>query len=116
MPNNESQDLLDILFDLQNKDPIIFQDGEGKKMTFKQIAVIPFDHDDERRIYALLSPLDRIEGLDSNALIVFRVNIGDDEEETTLSIEEDEVIANAVYAEFIKSTEQADAEEDPQDC
>ena len=35
--------IIDILLDEVNKDPIVLVDENGKKLTFEQIAVIPYN-------------------------------------------------------------------------
>ena len=57
-------DLLDVLLDPDNREPLAFVDDDGKVLTFEQVAVIP--HDDkngERQLFTVLKPLDKIEGV-----------------------------------------------------
>ena len=60
--NNEKQlDLLDVLLDQDNKEPIVLMDENGKQMTFEQVAVIPYEVRKDKRLYCVLKPLDKIE-------------------------------------------------------
>lgn len=98
---NAKMDLMDILLDPDNTSPIIFSDESGKQMAFEQIAVIPYDSEDlgERTLYAILKPVDNIDGIADDEVIVFKVD--DLDGEAVLRIEENEQIARAVYAEYI---------------
>ena len=95
-------DLLDVLLDPDNREPLAFVDEDGKVLTFEQVAVIP--HDDkngERQLFTVLKPLDKIEGVADDEAIVFRVSVGDDGN-TAIKPEEDDETALAVYDEYIK--------------
>ena len=59
--NAKPVDLLDILLDQDNKDPIILMDESGKQLTFEQVAVIPYEVRKEKRLYCVLKPVDHIE-------------------------------------------------------
>ena len=36
-------DILDVLLDQDNKEPIVLVDEAGKQLTFEQVAVIPYE-------------------------------------------------------------------------
>lgn len=94
--------LIDVLLDPNNKEPLTLLDGNGRVLAFEQVAVIP--HDDkngERQLFAVLKPLDKIEGIADDEAVVFRVSVGDDGN-TAIKPEEDEETALAVYDEYIK--------------
>ena len=96
------RDLLDVLLDPNNKEPLTFLDENGRVLAFEQVAVIP--HDDkngERQLFTVLKPLDKIEGVADDEAIVFRVSVGDDGN-TAIKPEEDDETALAVYDEYIK--------------
>ncbi len=95
-------DLLDVLLDPDNREPLTFLDENGKVLTFEQVAVIPHDDKDgERQLFTVLKPLDKIEGVADDEAIVFRVSV-DDDGNTSIKPEEDDEIAIAVYDEYIK--------------
>lgn len=107
LKNQNNSDLLDILFDSDNTAPLIFKDEDGKELSFEQVAVIPYTspEDDESAVYAILKPLDYIEGIQDDEAIVFKV-IQDEFGDSALKIEENENIAREVYAEYIKLYEE----------
>lgn len=45
------KDIVDILLDEENKDPIVLTDDKGRKLAFEQIAVIPYD----QKLYCVLN-------------------------------------------------------------
>ena len=67
------KDLLDVLLDADNTEPVAFIDEDGRQTYFRQVAVIPFMCGDEKRLYALLAPLEAFDGVDTDSAIVFRV-------------------------------------------
>ena len=91
----ENLDIVDVLLDEDNKDPIILVDGNGKKITFEQIAVIPFND----KLYCVLKPVDKIDGVADDEAIVFYV-----QEEAgkapVLMVETDEKVAMDVFDEY----------------
>lgn len=103
LKNQNNSDLLDILFDSDNTAPLIFKDEDGKELSFEQVAVIPYTspEDDESAVYAILKPLDYIEGIQDDEAIVFKV-IQDELGDSALKIEEDEDIAREVFSQYIK--------------
>ena len=93
------KDLLDVLLDANNTEPVSFVDKNGKQLHFRQVAVIPFLCGGEQRLYVLLAPLEARDGLDTDTAIVFRVG-ADGEGRSIISLEEDEEIAMAVYGRY----------------
>ena len=105
--NNEKQlDLLDVLLDQDNKEPIVLMDENGKQMTFEQVAVIPYEVRKDNRLYCVLKPLDKIEGIGEDEAIVFLVDT-DDQGNSIIKIEEDEEIAIAVFHKYYDLLEEA---------
>ena len=94
--NNEELDILDILLDEDNESPITLYNEENKPFKFDQVAVIPLDNN----LYAILKPIDELEGVADDEAIVFAVNEADGE--TSLIVEIDESIAMRVFDEYYK--------------
>lgn len=95
------RDLLDILLDAENREPIVLTSEDGKSMTFEQVAIIPKTVKKERRIYAILKPVDKIHGVAEDEAIVFLVDT-DDEGDSVVKVETDEKIAAEVFEEYYK--------------
>lgn len=106
----EEVDLLDILLDDNNRDPIVFMDEQGRKLTFEQVAVIPYDVRKETRLYCVLKPIDKIDGVNDDEAIVFLVDT-DENGNSVIKVEEDEEIAIAVFDKYYDLLEEAQKEE-----
>ena len=81
-------------------------DENGKQMTFEQVAVIPYEVRKDKRLYCVLKPLDKIEGIGEDEAIVFLVDT-DDQGNSIIKIEEDEEIAIAVFDKYYDLLEEA---------
>lgn len=90
-------DLLDILLDEDNEEPITLYDENSKPVKFDQVAIIPLDD----KLYAILKPLDEIPGVADDEAIVFAIN-ENEVGETTLVVETDEPVAMRVFDEYYK--------------
>lgn len=92
-------DLLDVLLDKDNKEPITLMDEKGKQISFEQIAMIVHEVKKEKKLFAILKPVDKIEGIGENEAIVFLVD-QDKNGNTILKIEEDEDVAIDVFDDY----------------
>lgn len=107
--NTKQVDILDILLDQDNKDPIVLMDESGKQLTFEQVAVIPYEVRKEKRLYCVLKPVDHIDGIADDEAIVFLVDT-DDNGNSVIRIEEDEEVAIAVFDKYYDLLEEAQKE------
>ncbi len=99
-------DLLDVLLDANNRDPIVLMDEKGKQLTFEQVAVIPYDMESERKLYVVLKPLDKLDGIADDEAIVFLCE-QDKNGNTVLRVEENEEVAIAVFDKYYDLLEEA---------
>lgn len=102
----EYRDIIDILLDEENKEPIVLVDQNGRKLSFEQIAVIP--HND--KIYCVLKPIDKIENVQDDEAIVFYVDEKEGQE-PALMVETDEKVAMDVFEEYYNLLDEADAKD-----
>ncbi len=100
----EHVDILDVLLDETNKDPIILVDDKGKTLSFEQIAVIPF----KDRIYCVLKPIDKIDNVQDDEAIVFFVDEREGQE-PVLMVETDEKTAIQVFDEYYNLLDEAES-------
>ncbi len=98
-----NMDIVDILLDEDNKDPIVLVDGNGKRLSFEQIAVIP--HND--KLYAILKPIDHIDNVEDDEAIVFYVQ-EEEGKEPVLMVETDEKVAIDVFEEYYDLLDEAE--------
>lgn len=87
-------DIIDVLLDEENKEPIILVDGNGRELEFEQIAVIPY----KEKLYCVLKPIDKIENVADDEAIVFYVEEGG--KQPVLKVETDELTAIEVFEEY----------------
>lgn len=96
-------DLVDVLLDMDNKDPIVLVDGSGKRISFEQIAVIPYND----KIYCVLKPIDKIDNVQDDEAIVFYVD--EKNGEKVLMVETDEKVAISVFDEYYNLLDKEEA-------
>ncbi len=96
---HEPIDLLDVLLDEDNCDPITLMDSTGKEMDFEQVAVIPHEIEGKRFLFVVLKPLDEIPGIADDEALVFRADT-DVRGNTILTLEENESIAIDVFDKY----------------
>ncbi len=101
----EAVDIVDILLDEDNEDPITLYDENDKAVKFDQVAVIPLNNN----LYAILKPIDEMEGVADDEAIVFAVK-QDKDGESVLEIETDEPTAIKVFDEYYNLLDKADKE------
>ena len=106
---NQQVDLLNVLLDEDNKEPIVLMDDKGKELTFEQVAVIPHEVKKENRLYCVLKPLTKIEGIGEDEAIVFLVDT-DADGNSVLRVEEDEEVAINVFDKYYDLLEDAQKE------
>ena len=94
-------DILDIILDEHNTEPLILQDEKGKQIRFEQVAVIPYNE----KIYVILKPIDKIEGVEDDQAIVFLAD--ETKRPTVLVPEQDEKIAIKIFDEYYNLVEEA---------
>lgn len=99
-------DLLDVLLDPDNKDPIVLTDEKGKKLAFEQVAIIPYGVDDNKTLYVVLKPISKIKGIADDEAVVFKV-IDDEVGNAVLCVEDDELIAIEMFNKYYDMLEEA---------
>lgn len=95
--NSEELDILDILLDEDNEDPVTLYDENNKSFKFDQVAIIPL----EEKLFAILKPIDEIPGVADDEAIVFAINEKPNGE-TSLIVEADEALAMRVFDEYYR--------------
>lgn len=105
--DDDEKDLLDILFDEDNTDPIVLQGGNGQKIAFEQVAVIPM----KERAYCMLRPLEEVEGLSTEEGLIFYID-ADNESGPRLELITDEKTIDEVYAVYSELVDDANNTDD----
>ena len=83
---------IDALYDENNNDAIILFNEKGEEIAFEQIAIIPM----AEKVYAILKPVQPMEGLGEDEGLVFSIEQNDGGEEY-LALTIDEAIIDAVF-------------------
>ena len=87
-------------------DKIVLYDEEDNAVTFEWIATIPYDIKDEKdksvetRMYCILQPVQKVQGVDDDEAIVFRVYEEGVEGVDNIEVEENFEIAEAVFQKY----------------
>ena len=89
----EPPEFLKKLLDPENKDPIEFIDENGENLSFEQVAIIPRDG----KVYAILKPVDEMEGVKEDEALVFVVDYDEDLMQDYLKLVEDDADIEIVF-------------------
>ncbi len=99
----EELDILDILLDENNDEPISLFDEDDKEIQFEQVAIIP----ENDNIYAILKPIDDIDGVNDDEAIVFLVDY-DENGNPYLVVEKDEPTAIKIFDKYYQLLDDAE--------
>ena len=100
---NEDVDILDILLDEDNEEPVTLYDENNKAYKFDQVAIIPLGD----KLYSILKPIDKLPGIADDEAIVFALN-EDENGNGSLKVETDEPTAIKVFDEYYKLLDEQD--------
>ena len=87
---------IDMLLDENNVENIKLYNEDNQEVEFEQIALIPL----EEKTYAILKPVDAMDGIADDEALVFVIDEIDDED--CLVIVEDDAVVDNVFAEYYK--------------
>lgn len=102
----KEQDILDLLLDENNDAPVTLYDENDKAIKFEQVAIIP----DKENIYAVLKPIDKLDGVADDEAIVFLVDF-DEEGNSMLIIEQNEETAVRVFDKYYQLLDEEEAKQ-----
>ncbi len=89
---SQYQNPIDALFDEENNDAIILFNEKGEEIAFEQIALIPLE-----KTYAILKPIQPMEGLGENEGLVFSIEINEESNQEYLALVTDFDIIDKVF-------------------
>ena len=99
LKEEEIKNPIDSLFDEDDNDPIVMYNEKGEKVEFEQIALIPIEED----VYAILKPIETMEGIGEDEALVFEiVENEEDEEEDYLNLVSDIDVIDKVFDVYNK--------------
>lgn len=85
-------------------DIVTLLSANGEEIDFIEIAGIAY----RGQFYAILQPVDLLDGMDEDEALVFKVTKGKDGEDK-FEIELDDVVIDAVFAEYNRLLDESDA-------
>ena len=91
------------ILDEEEDDIIILKSADGEEVEFVEIAGINLNG----KFYAILQPVELLEGMDEDEALVFEVVTNADGDDS-FNIELDDDIIDAVFAEYNKLLEEAE--------
>ena len=97
-----SENIIDALFDENNRDNITLYSENGEAVEFEQIAIVPY----EDGTYAILKPVlspENSDIMEEDEALVFE--LFEDEESAFIEFVEDEKIVDYVFEEYYKMLE-----------
>ena len=92
----EEKTAIEKLLDENNDETIILYDENQNPAEFEQVAIIPLND----KLYAILKPITKIDGVNEDEALVFVFDETDDEE--SLVICDDFKIVDKVFEEYYK--------------
>lgn len=92
---SKKNDIVKTLLDENNHEPIIIYDEDNREIRFEQVAALPMFG----TLYAILKPIDNLDGIDEDQALVFLVDY-DEDGNSFLMIEHSEEIAMKVFEEY----------------
>lgn len=98
---------IDKLFDDNNTDPIVLFNEKGEEVSFEQIALIPL----EEKIFAILKPMEKTEGVGEDEALVFEVVEGETDDEECLNLVSDMEIIDKVFNVYNELIDEKEAKQ-----
>lgn len=88
-------------------------DEDGKSVRFEHLMTVEYEGDP----YVLLVPIDEVEDLDEDEVIILRIETGADGEDAYVGIEDEELLEKIFerYLEIAEADEEALEEEEDKD-
>lgn len=92
----------------EQEDIITLMADSGEEIDFYEIASVDY----ENCTYAILQPVELLEGMEDDEALVFKVTRCGEEEADKFEIELDDGVIDAVFAEYNKLLDEIDPEEE----
>ena len=103
--NLDNKDLGTVVDEEEYDDIVTLLSADGEEVDFVEIAGIAYGGE----FYAILQPVELLEGMEDDEALVFKVSRGEDGEDHFDIVLDDEII-DGVFDEYEKLLEQANAE------
>ncbi len=101
---SKEENSIERLLDVDDDQPVTLYDQNDNPIRFEQHALIPF----EEKLYAILKPIDKIDGVDDDQGIIFRFD-EDEKGEPQLVVINDDKIIDEVFGIYLKMINEEEA-------
>ena len=101
---NKQDNPIDRLLDVDDNEPITLYDENDNAIAFEQIALIPF----EEKLYAILKPIDVMEGVGDDEGVIFLFEENEQTNETFLRVVNDDKIIDKVFSQYLELVKEED--------
>ncbi len=106
--SEEEKSPIDRLFDEDDVSPISLFNEKGEEVKFEQIALIPIEED----IYAILKPIEQMEGIGEDEALVFEIAESDNEDDGDyLNLVSDIDVIDKVFEVYNKLMDEEEAKQ-----
>lgn len=106
--SEEEKSPIDRLFDEDDVSPISLFNEKGEEVKFEQIALIPIEDD----IYAILKPIEQMEGIGEDEALVFEIVESDNEDDGDyLNLVSDIDVIDKVFEVYNKLMDEEEAKQ-----
>ncbi len=106
--SEEEKSPIDRLFDEDDVSPISLFNEKGEEVKFEQIALIPIEED----IYAILKPIEQMEGIGEDEALVFEIVESDNEDDGDyLNLVSDIDVIDKVFEVYNKLMDEEEAKQ-----
>lgn len=106
--SEEEKSPIDRLFDEDDVSPISLFNEKGEEIKFEQIALIPIEED----IYAILKPIEQMEGIGEDEALVFEIVESDNEDDGDyLNLVSDIDVIDKVFEVYNKLMDEEEAKQ-----
>ena len=93
--------------EMMNGNPIVeLIDEDGNEVRFEHVYTVPYENDE----YVLLSPVDQVEGVGEDEVVIMRIEPGEDED-AYVGIEDDDLLEK-VFEKYLELAEADEAEDE----
>lgn len=94
----EELTLFEKLLDEENDDNITLVNAEGEEIEFEQVAIIP----ENGELYAILYPVTKIDGIEEDEALAFKLVFGNEDAEDELVVVTDDEILEKIFNSYYK--------------
>lgn len=98
------------ILDPRNNEQIVLYAADSSEIRFDQVALVPIGEGDKSKLYSILKPLTKIDGIKANEAIVFAIIVDQKTDQFYLAPEEDQAVVDEVFKKYMALFEEAQKE------